>query len=104
MTRRKTTKSKAPARRAMRPTAEKAPARAKPKLKSAPAAGTARAEAAMRAAVLSLVCAGLRELRRRCVAAAKRSAGSNAMAAPTAPIEDAIDRLEADYRRLFKDS
>lgn len=51
--------------------------------------------------MLSLVHAGLNDLRRRYIAASKRSAGSMAAAASTAPVEEALDRLEADYRRLF---
>jgi len=104
MTRRKTTRRGAPARSAVRGTAANAPARAEPKSTSAPTARTTRAEAAARPTVLSLVHAGLNDLRCRCIAAGKRSAGSEAAAAPTAAVEDALDRLKADYRRLFEGS
>jgi hypothetical protein len=104
MKRRKTTSGPAPARNVARRTGAKATARTGPESKSAPAALTARSEAATHAVVLSLVCDGLRELRRRYVAAARRSAKSNAAAARTAPVEDALARLEADYRGLFRGS
>lgn len=101
MTPRKTTRRGASARSVARGTAAKAPARGKPKSKSTPATRTARAGAATRPTVLSLVHAGLNDLRRRYIAVGKKSAGSMATAASTAPVEDALDRLEADYRRLF---
>jgi hypothetical protein len=100
---RKTTRGGAPARRAARRTGAKAAARTGPKSKPAPAARAARPEAATHAVVFSLVCDGLRKLRRRYAAAVRKSAESDAVATHhAASIGDALKRLEADYRRLFK--